>query len=362
MKPANPRLPEDGPSTAPRYGRAIANARPLGGVPGVILARRLRANTGRMNSWHSWSPNGRWLVFASKAFGPYTQLFLTHIDENGESSPAVSLDWLTAPDRAANIPEFVNLSPDAIEEIQARFLNDDSLARAGFVAEQTGDAAAAIERYQHALELNPDNPHAHERLACLLAERQGDVAGSLRHGRLAVQFAPDNGQARYYYGQALLLSGDADAAIEQFQQALRLLPTTVVTDSGFSSAAVRTALGLAWARAGHPERGVTELTEATRLNPTNAMIRFSAATVRAHAGQIEEPLAEFRRAVQLDPGLERQFQSEEIVAGNCAREGQMARALDLARRAWTKATVAGMTADADRLRERVAAYEASARR
>jgi Tol biopolymer transport system component len=30
-------------------------------------ARRLRANTSLMNSWHSFSSNGRWLVFSSKA-------------------------------------------------------------------------------------------------------------------------------------------------------------------------------------------------------------------------------------------------------------------------------------------------------
>ncbi len=49
-------------------------------------ARRLRCNTARMNSWHSWSPNGKWLVFASKANSPYTQLCLTHIDEQGRST------------------------------------------------------------------------------------------------------------------------------------------------------------------------------------------------------------------------------------------------------------------------------------
>ncbi|MGA2659910.1 MAG: hypothetical protein ABSH34_20595, partial [Verrucomicrobiota bacterium] len=43
-------------------------------------ARRLQGNTSRMNSWHSWSPNSRWLVFSSKCQSPYTQLFLTHID------------------------------------------------------------------------------------------------------------------------------------------------------------------------------------------------------------------------------------------------------------------------------------------
>ncbi len=85
-------------------------------------ARRLRCNTGRMNSWHCWSPNGKWLVFSSKGWSDYTQLCLTHIDENGDSTPPVLLSHLTAPDRAANIPEFVNTSPHAIVRIREQFL------------------------------------------------------------------------------------------------------------------------------------------------------------------------------------------------------------------------------------------------
>jgi hypothetical protein len=87
------------------------------------IARRLRCNTCRMNSWHSWSPNGWWLVFSSKAWSDYTQLCLTRIDENGDSSPPVLLDHLTAPNRAANIPEFVNTSPTAIVKIRDQFTN-----------------------------------------------------------------------------------------------------------------------------------------------------------------------------------------------------------------------------------------------
>lgn len=87
-------------------------------------ARRLRGNTRRMNSWHSWSPNGQWLVFSSKAWSDYTQLCLTHIDVNGDSTPPVLLDHLTAPDRAANIPEFVNASSRAIVRIREQFVNN----------------------------------------------------------------------------------------------------------------------------------------------------------------------------------------------------------------------------------------------
>jgi len=81
-------------------------------------ARRLRANTRLMNSWHSFSPNGRWLVFSSKARSPYTQMYLTHIDVDGNDSPAILIDNATAANRAVNIPEFVNISPDGIDDIK----------------------------------------------------------------------------------------------------------------------------------------------------------------------------------------------------------------------------------------------------
>jgi Tol biopolymer transport system component len=80
-------------------------------------ARRMKCNLPGMNSWHSWSPNSRWLVFASKAFSDYTQLFLTHIDEQGRSTPPVVLDNFNGPERAANIPEFVNGPAEAIKRI-----------------------------------------------------------------------------------------------------------------------------------------------------------------------------------------------------------------------------------------------------
>ncbi len=50
-------------------------------------ARPLRSNQPIMNSWHSWSPNGRWLVFSSKSRSPYTQMYLTHIDAEGNFEP-----------------------------------------------------------------------------------------------------------------------------------------------------------------------------------------------------------------------------------------------------------------------------------
>ena len=96
-----------------------------GGTP-----RRMRANTRLMNSWHSWSPNGRWLVFSSKARSPYTQMYLTHIDADGNDSPAILIDNATAANRAVNIPEFVNIPADGIDDIQVHVADEPAVAAA----------------------------------------------------------------------------------------------------------------------------------------------------------------------------------------------------------------------------------------
>jgi hypothetical protein len=82
------------------------------------VARKMRANTTLMNSWHSFSPNGRWMVFSSKARSYYTQMYLTHLDAGGNDSPAILIDNATAANRAVNIPEFVNIDADGIEDIE----------------------------------------------------------------------------------------------------------------------------------------------------------------------------------------------------------------------------------------------------
>ena len=80
---------------------------------------RLEANAeGVADSWHSWSSNSRWLVFASKREnGIFARLFMTEIDAQGHSSPAVRLPIKEEPFASFNIPEFVAQWPQ-IDEAQ----------------------------------------------------------------------------------------------------------------------------------------------------------------------------------------------------------------------------------------------------
>ncbi len=74
-------------------------------------SRKLKCNFSAMNSWHSWSPNGRWIVYSTKGLSYFTDLFLTHIDEKGKESIPVLLDRARVDHRVCNYPEFINRKP-----------------------------------------------------------------------------------------------------------------------------------------------------------------------------------------------------------------------------------------------------------
>ena len=185
-------------------------------------ARLMRCNRGRMNSWHSFSPNGRWLVFSSKEFSPYTQLFLAHVDANGCDAPPVLLEHFTGPNRAANIPEFVNTFSGKIRAISERFLDDFSFVRAAQEPLRLGDIPMAISRYKTALSINPNNAAAHFNLAYAL-EDQGDRIAAQEQYRLAIK--ADSTLAQAYNNLAILLSQEADGEAKRlYEKAISLQP------------------------------------------------------------------------------------------------------------------------------------------
>jgi tetratricopeptide (TPR) repeat protein len=243
-------------------------------------ARRLACNTSRMNSWHSWSPNGRWLVFSSKANSPYTQLFLTHIDAAGESTPPVLLAHFTSPDRAANIPEFVNAPATAISRIRAQFLDDYSFVRVGNQFFRYGDADDAIRNYRKALELNPRSSEAHQKLGFLLFHVKSQDNEGMEHSAAAVACDPANPFAQYDYGVALLLRGsEASLAERHLAEAVRLMPRGF--GKGYDPAEMRLSLARALIRGAKADEAVKVLHEALAFSPAHAAVRQLLAEVTA---------------------------------------------------------------------------------
>jgi Flp pilus assembly protein TadD len=189
--------------------------------------RLMRCNMAPMNSWHSWSPNGHWLAFSSKARGPYTRLWLTHIDADGNDTPAVIVDETTAANRAVNIPEFVNLPAGVgIDKIDPQATDFYRLFDEAYAQIENNQFAEAIITLHKAIQGNPDDALAHYVLATALSASDQEKDAMAEYQRAAT-LAPSNPMFLDHLAVSLALNGDSAGAVEQLQKAIVVDPDSV---------------------------------------------------------------------------------------------------------------------------------------
>lgn len=223
-------------------------------------AREMNCNLDIMNSWHSWSPNSRWLVFSSKGLRPFTQMFLTHIDEDGNDTPAVLIPNATADNRAVNIPEFLNGSGDAIAAINAptqeayrlyqqahalivegKWTEAETVMNAsiqgnpyygkahsakGIIMARLYGRKEAIKSFQMAIEVDPDLTEAYFNLAMTLKgeDRIDEAVSCLKK---ALEINESDADAYYLMGELLVLQDNQPEAIRYYQEYLELEPDNI---------------------------------------------------------------------------------------------------------------------------------------
>jgi len=254
-------------------------------------ARRMRCNMPLMNSWHSFSPNGRWLVFSSKSRWPYTQMFLTHLDEQGNDSPPILIDEATAANRAVNIPEFVNVPLGGLLKIDVPAAEIYRLTDSGWNLAKEGQLEAAIAEWMKALELDPRDANLHN-----------------------------------YIGAALMQEGKFDEAILHLQKALESHPDA---DEAHSN------MGLALMQERRIAEATAHLQKALDINPANARAHFNLGYALYAAGKIPQSLAEWRIGLRIQPDVVPVLNQAAWVLATCpeasVRNG--AEAVELAERA-----------------------------
>ncbi len=335
------------------------------------VARRMRCNTARMNSWHSFSPNGRWLVFSSKARSPYTQMYLTHIDERGNDSPPILIENATAANRAVNLPEFVNIPPDGLRQIAGPVIDYYRLVDGATYLQNTGEYEASAAKWRQALELNPNDELAHRKLGAvlLMTGHREESAAQLRQAeeiRLRAALDADPKSARRYNDLGVLLaeSGRTAEAAAQFEKAAALEP-----DFG----AARANLGGALAKLGKLDEARTELQKAIECDANYAPAHYQMGLVLSQRGDMQGAIGEWRSVLELDPkyaeahdslgdALDAQGRTAEALAQwRDAIELEPNDAQALRRAAWVLATSpdAGIRNGADALRFAVKAMELS---
>ena len=289
-------------------------------------ARLMKCNTPLMNSWHSFSPNGRWLVFSSKSRSPYTQMFLTHIDEEGDDTPAMLIENATAANRAVNIPEFVNMDPSGIEHIDtpavefykqydvaAELAKKGQYAAAipewakalamspedarahnnyGHTLSHAGRTREAIAEYRKSIAVKPNYPEAHNNLAIALAEA-GLPGEAIEHYRLAIEQNPGYAEAHSNLGRALAEQHRMKEAIAEYETALEINPQYAEAHNN---------LGYALTAAGRLDEAIGHYRQAIESDTNYAHAYNNLGLALAMQGKLDEAIGNFGKAVELDPG------------------------------------------------------------
>ena len=318
-------------------------------------ARLMKCNTSLMNSWHTFSPNGRWLAFSSKARSPYTQLMMTHIDAQGNDTPAILVENTTAANRAVNIPEFLNVPPGGLEKIDPQATEFYRLFNQAYEFIENNQMPEAIQALRGALERDPEDPLAHYALATALTGNDQEHE-ALEEYRKACALNPDNASWLDHLAVSLALNGDLDGAIATWRKSLTLDPSdpgaatdlgTVLLETGHTQEAYErlqkavevaptfpnghNELGLALAKMERIDEAVNQLQTAVALAPTSAEYRFNLGFVLESRGDYAGAVAPLQKAVELSQGKNWRGLAELANAYN--KTGHSAEAIQSARQA-----------------------------
>ncbi|MGP8200624.1 MAG: tetratricopeptide repeat protein [Limisphaerales bacterium] len=169
--------------------------------------------------------------------------------------------------------------------------NPDAHNTLGVALVKKGRVDEAIAHYQEALRLQPSFAKAHFNLGEAL-EKQGKLDEAISQYRLALQCNPDYTEAHHNLGSALRQQGGLDEAIMHFQAALQFNPNSARTHDD---------LGIALLEKGDVDQAIAHFQRALQINPRNANAQNNLANALLQKGNLSDAIAHFQQALQIHP-------------------------------------------------------------
>ena len=223
-------------------------------------------------------------------------MFLTHMDKDGNDTPAILIENSTAANRAVNIPEFVNMPPDGLHEDRAPVTDYYRVIDTASDLLKKNDYPAAAVEWSKALELEPDEALAHNNLGLALVET-GKLDEGMAHYRKALELSPGYPEAYNNLGSALVRRRRLPEAVESFENALKSNP---------DHANAHVNLGAALAQMGRVDEAMPHLERGVELLPQDANAHTNLGLALAMKGQLDAAIPHLETALASNPELIRE--------------------------------------------------------
>jgi Tfp pilus assembly protein PilF len=202
--------------------------------------------------------------------------------------------------------------------------------------------------WQTTLRRNPDCWMAHINFGVVL-ENKGQTDAAIHQFQEAIRLKADDAEAHNNLGAVWDSNGQTDEAIAQFQEALRLEPGYAEAHYNFgvaldnqsqTDAAIRqfqeavrlepdyaeahNNLGNALLKKGQTDAAIGQFQEALRLKPDNAIAHYNLGSALDNQGQTDEAIRQFQTAIRLKPN---EVEAYNNLGNALLKKGQTAEAI-----------------------------------
>ena len=186
---------------------------------------------------------------------------------------------------------------EAIDQFQRALRIDpndpDATYNLGNALAQQGNFEVAGKQLQHALEINPGNAMAAYDLGNVRA-RQGRFEEAIDQFQRALKIDPRLTRAHYNVGSLLSQQGKLDEAITHFRQVMLLAP---------EDGRPPYHLGQIFSRQGKFDEAIRHYRLALRIDPSNLKARYYLAVALAEQGDFQGAGKEFQESLRVEPNL-----------------------------------------------------------
>jgi Tfp pilus assembly protein PilF len=162
-----------------------------------------------------------------------------------------------------------------------------------------GNYPAAVQQYQQAVAISPEEEDLHYNLAIALA-KLGKTEDAKKHYEEALRIFPDYAEAHNNLGNLLMNEGKLEEATAHFREAIKGIP---------ENASFHNNLGTAFARQGNVAEAMGRFEEAVKLSPTYVEARVNLANTFLANGRVEEAVVQLNEALRLRPDFKPALQA-----------------------------------------------------
>ncbi|NJM59221.1 MAG: tetratricopeptide repeat protein [Oscillatoriales cyanobacterium RU_3_3] len=209
-----------------------------------------------------------------------------------------ALQQRTQLDMARSISSYhhaIELNPDDLQTyrnfLQIQPDNLEVLLQLGNTLAKLEKWEEAVTTYRHATEFHPNSCEAYQNLGKILA-KLGNVEEVIHCYRSAVELAPKSWDLHQLLAETLMQQGEMlDEAIACFNRAIELFP----------NANSYQLLGEILAKQGNLEEALASYRLAIQLNPECFASHSQLGVALAHQGNFDEAIVCYRRALELNP-------------------------------------------------------------